>query len=161
MAVETIAFKKYLTPSYFKPVRIYTDQIDAKVEEVGVEEDGSLSVPLSWQNAGWYINSSKPGEKGNVVINGHYDTNTGSPAAFWNLKNLKVNDKVNLVDEIGTEYIYKVPNSYYVDIKDPNRTEVFEDSNVPTVTLITCGGVWLPGISTYSQRLIVKAELIS
>ena len=161
LVMETRAFRKYLTPTYFKPVKIYTDQINAKVQEVGAEEDGTLSVPSNWQDAGWYTNSAKSGEIGNVIIDGHYDTNTGSPGAFWNLKNLKVNDKVFVVDEIGKEYIYKVTTSYYVDVKDPDRSEVFGDSKVPTVTLITCGGVWLPGMSTYSKRLVVKAELIS
>ena len=161
LVMETGAFKKYLTPTYFKPIKIYTDQIDVNVQEVGVEEDGTLSVPSNWQDAGWYINSAKSGEIGNVIIDGHYDTNTGSPAAFWNLKNLKVNDKVKVVDEIGKEYIYKVTTSYYVDIEDPDRSDVFGGSKVPTVTLITCGGVWIPGSSTYSKRLVVKAELVS
>jgi sortase (surface protein transpeptidase) len=31
----------------------------------------------------------------------------------------------------------------------------------PTLTLITCSGAWLPTVWDYSQRLIVRADLIN
>ena len=159
--METGAFKKYLTPTYFKPIKIYTDQIDVNVQEVGVEEDGTLSVPSNWQDAGWYINSAKSGEIGNVIIDGHYDTNTGSPAAFWNLKNLKIGDTVIVTDGLGRDFSYRVSEIFYVAINDPDRLDIFASADKPILTLITCGGLWLPGKGTYSSRLVIRSQLIA
>lgn len=133
-----------------------------KVIEVGVEQDGTMSTPKNWNEAGWYDRSSKAGEEGNVVINAHYDTNTGAPAAFWSLKNLGEGDKVSLTDEFGVDHTYQVFKVFYVDINDPSRLDIIKsDSNEKKLTLITCGGVWLPGYSTYSKRLVVQANYLN
>ena len=96
-----------------------------------------------------------------VIIDGHYDTNTGAPAAFWPLKNIGVNDKVILKDKLNRNFTYEVTNAFYVDIDDPNRLQVFEESDNPTLTLITCGGIWDYSSGTYNKRLVVKAKLVS
>jgi sortase A len=162
-------FEENLKPIYHKPIRLYTNEekLDVKLEEVGLEEDGALAVPSDWYLGGWYGKSAKAGEPGNVIIDGHYDTNTGAPAAFWELQSLVVNDRVFLVDEIGKTFEYAVYETLYIDIQDPDRLEQAfssqskggeQDSNV---IVITCGGVWIPGKSTYDKRVVVKARLVT
>jgi len=116
-----------------------------------------LGVPKSWYTAGWYENGAKVGESGNVIIDGHYDTNTGAPGAFWGLKNLQVGDKVLLTDELGRTFHYTVQTSSFVSIYDPKRAEVFESGETKLLTLITCGGVWDYASGTYNKRLVVTA----
>ncbi len=159
-APETSIFKEELKPVLFKPTRLYTTnkEIDVFLEEVTVEEGGILGVPSEWNNGGWYKRSAKPGEDGNIIIDGHYDTNSGAPAAFWGLKNLEVSDRVFLVDEVGRNFEYQITDLIYVDIQDSNRIDVLNKSEGSTLTLITCGGVWLPSDGTYNKRLIVKAQ---
>ena len=136
------------------------------LEEVGVEEDGSLGIPSSWYTGGWYEKSSRAGEGGVIILDGHYDDDTGSPAAFWELKSLNVNDKVFLVDDVDRVFTYEVYEVVYVDMQDPNRLELAFASDpkggeeVSTLIMITCGGVWLPGEATYNKRLVVKAKLV-
>ena len=160
-------FESHLATIYHKPIRLYSEGslVDVSLEEIGLEKDGTLAVPSSWYIGGWYVKSARAGESGNIIIDGHYDTNTGAPAAFWELQSLNVNDKVFLVNEVGKEFTYEVYEVKYVDISDPNRLEqAFSsepkngecDSNI---IMITCGGVWVPGESTYSKRLVVKARL--
>lgn len=147
----------------FAPSRVVIPviNIDALLVKVNLSEDGALEAPQDWNVGGWYSDSSKAGEKGNIVIDGHYDTNTGAPAAFWSLKNVKTGDIVTLVDEMGRSFSYEVSEVFYIDIDDPNRLQIFdENSDLSHVTLITCGGVWLPGHFTYSKRLVVKANII-
>lgn len=159
-APEISIFKEELKPVLFKPTRLYTTnkEIDVLLEEVTVEEGGILGTPSEWNNGGWYKRSAKPGEDGNIIIDGHYDTSNGSPAAFWGLKNLEVSDKVFLVDEVGRNFEYQITELIYVDIQDSNRIDVLNESEGSTLTLITCGGVWLPSDGTYNKRLIVKAQ---
>ncbi len=130
------------------------------IEHVGLETDGQLQAPESWENAGWYAASAKPGQQGLVVMDGHYDTDKGQPAAFWGLKNIKLNDKVVLQDEMGKDFSYTVVDIFYVDIQDPQRNRIFQESDKVELILITCGGVWDSVENTYNKRLVIKAELL-
>lgn len=159
---KAAAFTKLNETWYFTPTRLVAESIglNAELVEVGVEDDGTLEAPEDWYKAGWYRKGTKPGEEGNIIIDGHYDTNYGTPAAFWPLKNLKVDDTVTLVDEVGRQFTYQVTDIFYIDIHDPNRIEIFEHDEGSDITLITCGGVWLNSKGTYDQRLVVKGTLL-
>ncbi len=159
---KTPAFEKVLKPIYGNPVRIIISAvgIDAQVEPVGVASDGSLETPKTWKTAGWYEEGAETGQPGNLLINAHYDDNFGRPAAFWQLKNVSLDDKVTVVDSYERRYEYKVISYDLVSINDPNRTDVFKSDESAKITLITCGGVWIPGKATYDKRLVIKGELI-
>ena len=101
-------------------------------------------------------------KKGNLIIDGHYDDNFGKPAVFWELKKVKPGDKVIVTDGAGEDFVYIVSKVYFLDIDSSEKSRVFSSNEkVATITLITCGGVWLPGESTYSKRLIVSGVLDS
>lgn len=162
---EITAFQYIKAPKYSDPVTLIlkgeTFEKEISIVEVGVAADGALEVPGEWNEAGWFKKSSKPGETGNMILDGHYDTNYGTPAAFWELKYLKIGDTLGILDNYGNLYEYKVYETFLVDLSDPDKLEVYEDSEMSAeVTLITCSGVWLPGESTYSKRLVIKGELI-
>ena len=165
LSEQVSVFEDLSAPIFGEPKRIVINSIgiDADVVPVGVDREGYLETPVNWDEAGWYVESAKVAEPGNLVINAHYDNNYGQPAVFWKLKNIKVGDKVSLFDNYNRAYEYRVSNVYYVEIDDPERSKVFEysKSEVPVATLITCGGVWSPEKGTYDKRLIVNAELIS
>ncbi len=160
---EFSAFEDKLEPIYTKPSRVYAEEIglDARLVEVAVESDGSLGTPKEWNVAGWYRKSAKVGASGNLIIVGHYDDNFGRPAAFWGLKNLKVGDTVYVADEFDRVYSYQVTDVFYIDMSDPDRLDVLSnEEESSSLTLITCGGVWVPNQGTYNRRLVVQAEII-
>ncbi len=172
-------FADVIKPTYMKPVRLvgttYSGMdagsnealngkilFDLDIVGVGVLEDGSMEAPKNWSEAGWYTKSAKPGDVGNVFINAHYDDNFGRPAAFWSLKNLVEGDKVSVIDEYGLIHTYEVFKVFHVDINDPSRLDIIKgNTSEKTLTLITCGGVWIPGAGTYSQRLVVQANYLN
>lgn len=150
-------FKEAAKPVYLSPKKVKFKEKELGVVEVDAEDDGTLGVPSSWQTAGWYKNGAKAGEEGNVIIDGHYDTNTGAPGAFWELKNLQVGDKVFLTDSLGRIFEYSVVNKSFISIKDPERAKVFGSGKEKALTLITCGGVWDYASGTYNKRLVISA----
>jgi len=161
--VQESPFAKLNKPIYGTPKRILFDSLDLKLEviRVGVSGSGSLETPNDWDIAGWYYKSARPSESGNLIINAHYDDNYGHPAAFWQLKNINIDDKVSVIDSFGRFHDYKVKDKFYVDMTDPDRLDVvdLESNEGSQMTLITCGGVYYPA-QGYNKRLVVQAELI-
>jgi LPXTG-site transpeptidase (sortase) family protein len=150
-------------PIYEKPETLIIDSVNINVVlvEVGVEEDGNMEAPEDYYVGGWYKFGAKPGEPGNLIIDGHYDTPFGGAAAFWELKNVKVDDTVLVIDSLGRDHTYRILEKFYLDINDPDKLKIFESPDDKySLTLITCGGIYLTSESTYSQRLVVKGELI-
>ena len=155
-------FEKKLAPIFSTPVKLIIKviNVETNIVPVGVVPDGTMETPKDWFVAGWYEKSAKPGEQKNLIINGHYDTNTGSRAVFWNISRLNMGDLIEVMDNYGRIYSYKVLELNYVDLLDPSRLDALKDEDgKSTLTLITCGGVWMPG-NGYNKRLIVKAELL-
>jgi len=161
--VEQVSvFGDKLSPLLSSPekIEIKVASIKANLIPVSVDESGTMETPQNWQEVGWYSRGGLPGEERNLIINGHYDTNTGAPGAFYSLGRVGFGDVVEVEDKYGRIFSYKVVELSYLDIQDPSRLDVLEDEEgKSTLTLITCGGVYLPG-SGYNKRLVVKAELL-
>jgi len=155
-------FKRNLEPIITDPVTLSVNSLGLNINlvPVGLDDEGVMETPKNWSEAGWYIKGGKPGEPKNLIINGHYDTNTGNAAAFYNLKTLKFGDVVEVKDKYGRIFNYKVVILSYLDVKDPSRLDVLKDEEgKSTLTLITCSGEYL-WESGYNKRLVVKAELL-
>src|SRR5258708_18541677 len=69
-------------------------QVNAYVEEVGLDAQKRMDIPTKVIDVAWYKLGYKPGEKGSAVIDGHYDTVTGAGAVFYNLGKLTSGDNV-------------------------------------------------------------------
>ncbi|HXK53018.1 MAG TPA: class F sortase [bacterium] len=147
------------TPSRLE---ISSQGINIPLVQVGVSSSGSMETPVDWNSGGWYSRSAKLGAFGNTIINAHYDNNFGAPAAFWRLQNVAVGDTVGVFDELGRRFDYVVSETFYVDIQDPERLKIFDEPSAgkSELTLVTCGGVWVPSEGTYNKRLVVKAEYV-
>lgn len=103
-----------------------------------------------------YPTTSKPGEKGNVVIFGHSSNNILNKGkykfAFVLLNKMEPGDTF-MLEKDSVRYIYKVFDKKVVT---PTDLSVLDSHDKPTATLITCDP---PGTST--NRLVVTAEQIS
>lgn len=94
-------------------------------------------------------------EEANVYLAGHRlgYPNTESFLAFWDLDELQNGDEVFVEDADGTEYNYRVFDSFIVNPDDTWAIDPIPGKNI--LTLQTCT------LPDYSQRLIVQAELVS
>ena len=157
-------FAEDLAPIYAKPKTLYINSInlEASIIPVGVEDSGSMETPKNWDEVGWFTKSSFPSEQKLMILNGHYDNNYGAPAVFYGLKNISIGDKVSVLDENNKYFTYVIVDSFFIDIKDPLRTEIFDNFNEDesTLVMITCGGIWNSVAQTYTQRLVIRAEYI-
>ncbi len=151
------------------PLRLVIDRlgVDAPVGVYALDENGVPEVPVA-DDAGevvaWYDFSSKPGGGSNAVFAAHVTWNR-APAVFSDLDNLQAGDVVRLVSDDGREYTYEVFANFDVDPYDTESLKVMAPTETDTVTLITCGGTWIPDPSEqfggdYTTRTIVQAKLV-
>jgi sortase (surface protein transpeptidase) len=96
------------TPGAPVSVSIPAIEIQADIEQVGLDSQGNMDVPRTHYTVAWYSLGYKPGEKGNAVLAGHLDQQNGSPAVFWNAPNLKPGDIIITTDETGKQYKFSV-----------------------------------------------------
>ncbi|MCA9330057.1 class D sortase [Candidatus Saccharibacteria bacterium] len=113
-----------------------------------VYEGNSASV---LQKGIWHRPKSSTPDKGhNTVLVAHRFT-YNTPATFYHLDKLKVDDVV-AVNYEGKQYQYKVRQ---IKTVEPSATEIEDDTKEPILTLYTCTPLW-----TAKQRLVVIADLI-
>jgi sortase (surface protein transpeptidase) len=145
-------------PRYIKIPKL---GVNARVMQAGVKSDGSLGTPSNVYDAAWYMGSSKPGQPGAMLIDGHVSSWT-THGVFYGLKRLVAGDIIQVQRGDGQLFAYKVV-----------KTQTYPDSGVdmqaavrpvtpgkPGLNLITCTGRVKPGTNEFNQRIIVFAEQI-
>lgn len=95
------------------------------------------------------------GAPGNAVLVGHVTSQTLGNV-FHDLDRVQVGDEVQVFSR-EQRFTYRV-----MDVRTVGRTDVsvVTRTPAPSITLMTCTGVWLPVVSDYAERLVVHAELL-
>ncbi|MFJ5232246.1 class F sortase [Kitasatospora sp. NPDC088391] len=142
------------------PVRLVIPRIgvDAPVEDVGLNPDGTVEVPTPERadEVGWYRHGPQPGQPGPAVLLGHYDTRKG-PAVFHKLPGLRPGDRIDVRRQDGSTLSYRVRElRQYAKNAFPTEL-VYGDTAGPQLRLITCGGV-IGGDGHYTDNIVVFAD---
>lgn len=140
-------------------IEIPSIKLNAPVVNVGVTQDNVMEVPHNAAEVGWYSLGVKPGEKGGAILTGHYDTTTGRPAIFYNLRKLKPGDIIYLKMEDNQELLFQVDDVVSHPVKNFPTELIFGQFPGKQLIMITCDGVWNPLDKNYSKRLVVFATL--
>lgn len=140
-------------------LRIGSLGVEAHVIELGLQATQEIEVPESFEEVGWYVHGSVPGEIGPAVILGHVDSKAG-PAVFYDLKKLEKEDTIDVVRADGSIAIFRVTKKeVYPQSVFPNEL-VFADARYAELRLVTCTGVYNKDERRYSHNLVVYAELL-
>ena len=152
------------TPASGVPARLVIDavKLDAPVVEMGWETVEGNGQPVSvWDvpadEAGWHLNSARPGQSSNVVISGHNNSTGGH--VFGDLAEVEVGDQITLWTDQETPFQYRVSETqivraFYASEENLNYLQtVMQPTTEEQLTLITCWPSW-----TNTHRLIVIAH---
>lgn len=141
---------------------IPTIGVNAPIEPVGVLADGDLAVPTRqpWDGVGWYQYGPYPGARGSAVIDGHLDRPGGSPAVFWNLRNLHIGDIIMVVNPGEKPLRFRVMNSEYYAPNNAPLPTIFGNRAGNFLNLITCAGQWIPSQHQTTLRLVIYTTLV-
>ena len=134
--------------------------VHARVIPLGVKTNGTLRAPGNGYDVGWYNASSRPGENGAMLIDGHSNV-LGKRAVFAKLGNLVAGDELKITRGDGQVFAYHVRS---VEIVDNDKVDmasllVSADTAKPGLNLITCAGDVIPGTLHLDKRALVKAVL--
>jgi LPXTG-site transpeptidase (sortase) family protein len=133
-------------------------KIDAPVVVKGVDEQGVMQSPDNAYDTAWYNFSAHPGSPGNAVFAGHVDYIHVGKAVFWNLKDLRAGDLVQVRLADGTEYRYAVDSLWQYDSATAPVDQIVGPTPDQEVTLITCSGTFDSTTHQYDKRLVVRAK---
>jgi hypothetical protein len=132
--------------------------VSAPIEEVGLNEDGSMAAPVDWSSAGWFKLGYLPGQAGTAVIAGHLDAPGGKEAIFWDLHLLRPEDEIRIEVNDGRIHLYQVEQTVSYPYNGAPLDEIFTWSAEPRLALVTCQGDWSRAERTYADRLVVFAR---
>ena len=151
------------TPTIGLPQIIAIPKLGVKthIEAVGMDSAGRMDVPKVVADTAWFDLGVKPGEIGNAVIDGHFDTVTGAPSVFYYLKNLQKGDSIQVIDEKNQTYTFTVTTVTDYPTNTFPLVLVFGPATSRNLNLITCSGNWDKTRHNYSMRTVVFSRLIS
>ena len=147
--------------------------MDSAVEVVGVDETNTMETPKDPHNTGWYYDPvdvlrwDRPGWGGNAVFSAHVDYWPDIIGPFSRLSETQPGDRIHVVMEDGTRYVYEALTSTQYDAATIPMGEIIDPPNRPAgeewITLITCGGTFVrgpQGWGEYLHRDVVVAKLV-
>jgi LPXTG-site transpeptidase (sortase) family protein len=147
-----------VAPSLPRLLTISTIGVKARVLQVGVDANNRLGTPKNIFDTAWYGASSKPGEMGAVLIDGHY-SGPNTKGVFSKLNRLKVGDEIGLERGDNKVFTYAVIKTETIPEAsvDMSKLLVSASTTMPGLNLITCGGDYDTRSNTFSDRTVVYA----
>lgn len=145
-----------------EPSRIVVEsiEVDAPLIPLGLQGDGTMEVPATGTEIGWFAPGSRVGQPGPTVIAAHVD-DIAEEGAFARLVEVGVGEEIVLYGPDGSPARYRVERTAD-HRKDAFPTpEVFGATAHDELRLITCTGPWDPVAQSHEENRIVFATRVT
>lgn len=130
--------------------------MDRDALPLATADDGTLQVPATAQDVGWYSGGPVPGDDGPAVLAGHVDLD-GRPGVFSRLSTMAPGQQVSVLRPDG-EAVRFVVTRVEQHAKDAFPTDaVYGPTEAPELRLITCGGSFDDRRRSYRDNVVVFA----
>lgn len=135
--------------------------VKSRVLSMGVKSNNQLKSPNNIYDTAWYNGSSKPGQVGAVLIDGHVSGPT-KPGVFKRLNTLKSADMITIENGAKKKFDYMVKKVETTPVSDVNMVKAMQPygDSEQGLNLITCGGTFSKSSQQYSHRTIVYATAL-
>jgi sortase (surface protein transpeptidase) len=145
-------------PKYITIPAISSQQ--TRIRQLGLTKDNRMAAPNNIYDAGWYKQSSRPGQAGAMFIYGHVSS-WQAYGAFYNVKKLQPGDSITVTRGDDKAFTYKVvaTKTYPYDKVDMNAVLSPVNGSITGMNLMTCTGKIIKGTSEFDQRLVVFTTL--
>lgn len=169
-SMDTSAFLNGIESSWKGPADTLTASVAPATLEIStlgvrrdliglqIQDDGTLEVPESGEDVGWYSPDENPSGGHPTVFVAHVDTPTG-PAVFARLEELEPGHEVQVTDAAGDVRVYRVDRVADHPVDDFPTLEVYGAVAGDEIRLITCAGVFDTVRQRYLENRVVYASL--
>jgi hypothetical protein len=143
-----------------KYIRLPSVGVEGYLQKVGVDQHSEIAVPNNVFFAGWFVNTSRPGDPGLSIIDGHLN-GTSIGGIFRKLVDIAPGAEFEV--EMGDSSIkkFRVMQVLTVDNEKAAGVLFSQEATVKSqLNLITCGGNYDKTAHHYTQRVIVTAEYL-
>jgi LPXTG-site transpeptidase (sortase) family protein len=145
-----------------KPVAIFIPaaEVDAPIETT-IISDGRMQNPTGPFVVGWYRESGRLAEAGNIVMAGHLDYWGVPRAVFFHLGALDEGDEISLLGDDGNLYDYEIEWVRKIETGSEGHQAILDVITVTEeerLTLITCGGDFNRDTLEYESRTVARAR---
>lgn len=123
---------------------------------------GGLQAPPLDQPGvgGWYADGVRPGDAGPAVIAAHVNgrvAGESTPGLFARLHSLTPGNPVHVIRTDGSVVTYRVTRVAVYPKTRGVPPEVYDDTDLPELRLITCGGSFDPVARSYRDNVVAWA----
>ena len=125
---------------------------------LGLNKDGSIEVPIRFEQPGWYKLGPTPGEFGPAVISGHVDSKKG-PAVFYRLGELKPGAKLKVTRKDGSVANFAIDRVARYPKDDFPTDLVYGPTKRAEIRLVTCGGAFDEATGHYVDNVVAFGHL--
>ncbi len=135
--------------------------VKSRIINMGLDNKGTLMAPGNVYDTGWYNQSSKPGQAGAMLIDGHVHGPT-TEGAFFGLKTLAIGDIIEVERGDGKTFKYEVVSSAVTPTEETDMAKAMLpiEEGKPGLNLITCTGELNSTSNDYPERLVIYASQI-
>ena len=150
-----------LVSSSSPPTKLVVPRLGLSVAlgTLGLQADGTVQVPDTPQQAGWFRLGPTPGALGSAVILGHVDSWRG-PGVFFTLRTLAPGDQldVSLADGVVAQFSVTSVMTYLKEAFPAQQ--VYASHGVSSLQLVTCGGAFDVATGSYLSNVVVYSTLV-
>lgn len=146
-------------PAYPAYLAIPSLGVWAKVEQVGVDKDNNMDIPVDPNNVAWFKPGTIPGKPGNAAVDGHLDWYGIPRGVFYYINTLQPGDRIYVRDTLGRDRAFIVTQQSTCNWQNCPLQQIFGPTTDAHLNLITCAGVFDRGAQNYDKRLVVFSEL--
>lgn len=139
-------------------------KLRSSVVGLGLAPNGAMGAPDNPDVVGWWADGVRPGQAGNLLLDGHVDYTDihgqKGPGVAWLVREIAAGDVIVIQDaEARAAYIYRVTESLAVAVDDPTALRFLRPTEAATLTFVTCEGSFDRASLSYADRRVVRAAL--
>lgn len=134
--------------------------LSVSLSVLGLNKNGTVQVPASFHEPGWYKNGPSPGQEGSAVILGHVDSYRG-PGVFYKLADLRPGNRITVTLANGKKVTFSVIGlREYEKSAFPDKL-VYGPRTYSALQLVTCGGVFDTATGHYLSNIVVFTKMVT
>lgn len=135
-------------------------EVSSSLVDLGLNDDGTLEVPVNFDKTGWFTGGNFPGDPQGppALIAGHVDSSRG-PAVFYRLRELVSGDEVLVTRADNTVAVFTVTGSQQYPKDALPTDEIYAPVDAAELVMITCIGDFDQTARSYKDNLVVRATL--